>query len=134
MEYGNWPRSLGRKLDMFFISFLQESLTNALKHGHASTIDMLCWKNTSEVMMLVKDNGVGSQGPINPGIGLSGISDFVKGIQGTVEVGSDETGFHIRVSLPCDSVLKLQQESDSDSDRAYYGLETPQSDSVLARI
>ncbi|PKL11931.1 MAG: hypothetical protein CVV52_12050 [Spirochaetae bacterium HGW-Spirochaetae-8] len=128
MEYGNWPRSLGRKLDMFFISFLQESLTNALKHGHASTIDMLCWENTSGVMMLVKDNGVGSQGPINPGIGLSGISDFVKGIQGTVEVGSDETGFHIRVSLPCDSVLKLQQESDSDSDRAYYGLETPQSD------
>jgi signal transduction histidine kinase len=123
MEYGNWPRSLGRKLDMFFISFLQESLTNALKHGHASCIDMLCWENSSGVMMLVKDNGVGSQGPINPGIGLSGIRDFVKGIQGTVEVGSDETGFLIRVSIPHDSVLKLQQESDSDGERAYYGLE-----------
>ena len=101
MEYGNWRKSFGQKFDAFFVSFLQESLTNALKHGHATVVEMICWETGKEVMITVRDNGKGTSGPLLPGIGLTGIKDFVETKAGQVTIeANDPLGFSIRVVLP----------------------------------
>jgi len=123
MEYGNWPSTFGKKLDLFFISLLQESLTNSLKHGHASSIDMICWEHLGEVMILVKDNGKGQDTPIVPGIGLSGIKDFIDKVEGTLEITSDQTGFMLRVSISQNAIDRLQKDSGMEIEADYYGLE-----------
>lgn len=123
MEYGNWPSTFGKKLDLFFISLLQESLTNSLKHGNASSIDMICWEHLGEVMILVKDNGKGQDSPIVPGIGLSGIRDFIDKVDGTLEITSDQTGFMLRVSISQNAIERLQKDSGMEIESAYYGFE-----------
>lgn len=104
LEYGNWPKTFGRDLDIFFCSFLQECLTNAVKHGNASRIEMLCWQNSQNVTIQVKDNGGVKEGPITPGIGITGIKDFAGSYNGTVELGYDQDGFTIRVSIPVEVI------------------------------
>jgi signal transduction histidine kinase len=122
MEYGNWPKTFGSELDMFFISFLQESLTNALKHGHATIIDMICWSRKDEVMILVKDNGRGADNPIEMGIGIAGIVEFVEKLSGRVEVSSDYTGFMIRITIPSEAIDAMYIDSQRDGGPVTFGM------------
>jgi len=64
IDYGNWPFTFSENIDSFFLSFMQESLTNALKHGHASSVSVSCWKNDFYYAMSVRDNGIGANLPI----------------------------------------------------------------------
>ena len=60
LSYGNWKKTYGNKLDNFFVSFLQESFTNALKHGCATAVDMSCWKRKliSSLMSRITEKAV----------------------------------------------------------------------------
>ncbi|GHT63991.1 two-component sensor histidine kinase [Spirochaetia bacterium] len=99
IEFGNWPASFSNELDSFFKSFMQEALTNALKHGHASAITIMCWDNASRVSMRVSDNGEGMNSSIKKGIGISAIEDFLNQHKGTLIIQSDNTGFKITASI-----------------------------------
>jgi signal transduction histidine kinase len=100
IEYGNWPRSFSKNVDSFFMSFMQECLTNALKHGHATVITIMCWRSGSEITMSVTDNGRGAVIPIKKGIGISAMEDFINQHKGSITIHSDEGGFRIRAALP----------------------------------
>jgi signal transduction histidine kinase len=100
MEYGEWPPAFSRDIDAFFISFLQETLTNALKHGHASEISVLCWKSASHFGMSVRDNGTGAAQPLTFGIGITAMEDAVGKLRGSIAITSDESGFRINASIP----------------------------------
>ena len=100
MEYGNWPNTFGPKLNVFFTSFLQEGLTNALKHGYASKITMSCWIDSSDIMISLEDNGRAQLEQINYGIGLTGIQNFVDNVGGKMYIEFSQVGFIIRVSIP----------------------------------
>ncbi|GHV60044.1 hypothetical protein AGMMS49587_00300 [Spirochaetia bacterium] len=99
IEFGNWPVSFSKELDSFFKSFMQEALTNALKHGHASAITIMCWDDASRVSMRISDNGEGMNSPINKGIGISAMEDFLHQHKGALIIQSDTTGFKITASL-----------------------------------
>jgi signal transduction histidine kinase len=105
INYGNWPGSISDNIDSFFLSFMQESLTNALKHGHASSISISCWHKENLYTMTIIDNGSGAALPIKKGIGITALEDFVSRYNGDVRIRSDITGFSIQVSFPI--VLKL---------------------------
>jgi signal transduction histidine kinase len=100
IEYGNWPRSFSKSVDSFFMSFMQECLTNALKHGHATVITIMCWRSASEITMSVTDNGRGAVMPIKKGIGISAMEDFISQHKGSITIHSDEGGFRIGAALP----------------------------------
>jgi signal transduction histidine kinase len=100
IEFGNWPISFSEALDAFFKSFMQEALTNALKHGNATGITIICWMTDTHVIMSVANNGEGVNAPIVKGIGISSIEDFVSKKNGTITIQSSNHGFKISVSIP----------------------------------
>jgi signal transduction histidine kinase len=104
MSYGNWRKSFGTKLDDFFISFLQESFTNALKHGCATVVDMNCWETNREIIIYVQDNGKGTPENLTMGIGISSIKEFVEAQKGHVDIRPSGSGFMIRVTLPLSAI------------------------------
>ncbi|MDR0669760.1 MAG: histidine kinase [Treponema sp.] len=104
MDYGEWPSTISKETDSFFISFLQETLTNALKHGHATEISVVCWKSVSHIGMSVTDNGTGAEMPIKFGIGITAMEDSIGQMQGAIYIRNDEPGFRISASIPLEAV------------------------------
>ncbi len=107
LQFGNWPKTFSRELDLFFTSFMQEGLTNSLKHGNANAIEVICWATADDVIMSIGDNGKGALPPIRKGIGLSGIEDYVESLQGNVDIKTDDNGFKITVSIPKSALSAL---------------------------
>jgi signal transduction histidine kinase len=100
IEYGLWPKSLSKNLDSFFISFMQESLTNALKHGHAANVSVLCWMNNTHLGMTIIDNGAGAKFPIKKGIGITAMEDVMNQLNGSIYIRSGKDGFKITAVIP----------------------------------
>lgn len=99
LEYGNWPHSFSPQLDSFFLSFLKESLTNAVKHGMATTVRVTCWYDGRVASMSIEDNGVGLQGALTLGIGLQSMREILAKLGGHMEI-SPGAGFTLRVEIP----------------------------------
>jgi signal transduction histidine kinase len=98
LNYGGWPRTLGRELDSFFISLLQESLTNALKHGGATSISVQCALEGAAASMSIADNGSGCVLPLKKGIGITSIEEYLTRHGGDMAVRV-KSGFRITVSV-----------------------------------
>lgn len=99
IDYGNWPRSFTPRIDSFFLSFMKETITNAVKHGMATAVHITCWQEKHVVTMTVEDNGLGAQGAIIHGIGIQSIQDDLQQLDGRMEIHSSN-GFFIRVLIP----------------------------------
>jgi signal transduction histidine kinase len=99
IHYGPWPASFSNNIDSFFISFMQESLTNALKHGHAGIVSVNCWISSEYYGMTVTDNGAGADLPVKKGIGITAMEDVAVELGGNISIKSD-TGFRISVFIP----------------------------------
>jgi signal transduction histidine kinase len=107
INYGNWPKTFSKNIDSFFVSFMQEALTNSLKHGHAASVSISCWKNNDFYTISVTDNGKGAVLPVKKGIGITALEDVVHQYNGNVTIRSDRTGFGIQVSFPVFSVTPI---------------------------
>lgn len=77
---------------------VQESITNAVKHGQASHIDIRLECNKEGVFVSIHDNGVGCPN-IMKGSGLRGIWERAGDLSGKVEV-SGASGFLVTLYLP----------------------------------
>ncbi|HEX3047827.1 MAG TPA: histidine kinase N-terminal 7TM domain-containing protein [Bacillota bacterium] len=78
----------------------KEALTNALKHGNAAKATIMLRNNAQTVSLDISDNGHGCQ-TITKGMGLTGMDQRVKELQGNIEYRcSGEDGFNIHVEIP----------------------------------
>jgi signal transduction histidine kinase len=102
IDYGLWPRSLSKNLDAFFISFMQEALTNALKHGRAAKVSALCWNDGARIGMTITDNGTGTSFPLKKGIGITAMEDAASQFNGTISIVCGPDGFKISAAVPAD--------------------------------
>jgi signal transduction histidine kinase len=80
-------QTLGDLAKSSLIRCLQESLTNAIRHGHASLIDISIQFSTDSVQMQIKDNGDGTN-QLKHGFGLNAMSNRILTIGGTLKVQS----------------------------------------------
>ena len=110
MSYGNWKKTYGHKLDSFFISFLQESFTNALKHGGSTVVEMSCWETERNIIINVQDNGKGGTQILQYGIGLQSIQEFVQSCDGCVTITPGPKGFCIRVTIPLSAAHECREK------------------------
>ena len=79
---------------------LKEAITNIVKHSKASTCIVTLEQNENELMLSVKDNGVGFEETVSlVGSGLKGMQERVEFLNGTVEVKS-EHGTEIIIHVP----------------------------------
>lgn len=85
------------QLDVVVYRIVQESLTNALRHGKASTAQVVV-RRTNRLTIDITDTG---HGPISylPGRGLRGMAERAALFGGTVDHGRDARGFYVHAEL-----------------------------------
>jgi signal transduction histidine kinase len=94
------PAVLPPGVDLAAYRIVQEGLTNALRHAHASQATVVLEYGDSELLLAIEDDG---RGPVseNGGHGLLGVRERVALYGGAVEAGArSEGGFRLRASLP----------------------------------
>jgi signal transduction histidine kinase len=82
-------RALGDLVKSSLIRCLQESLTNGIRHGHASQIYVTIRFLEDSIQLQIKDNGTGTD-EIQYGFGLNSMSDRMLTVGGTFHVQSSE--------------------------------------------
>ena len=95
------PFALPRGIDLSAYRIVQEGLTNALKHAHASDADVIVRYRPDELEIEVRDNGQGSATNDGQGHGLVGVRERVKIYGGEMSAGtSTDGGFVLSTRLP----------------------------------
>jgi signal transduction histidine kinase len=95
------PFPLPRGIDLSAYRIVQEGLTNALKHAHASDADVTVRYRTDELEIEVRDNGHGSATSDGLGHGLIGVRERVKIYGGKMSAGTAvDGGFVLTTRLP----------------------------------
>lgn len=77
---------------------IQESLTNAMRHGRASRVWITVERENGNIMLTIKDDGIGCAA-IKPGFGTQHIRERIQMLNGTVEFKSED-GFTVSVRIP----------------------------------
>ena len=95
------PFPLPRAVDLSAYRIVQEGLTNALKHAHASQADVTVHYLPDELGLQVRDNGQGGSTSDGLGHGLVGIRERVKIYGGEMSAGTPTGGgFLLSTRLP----------------------------------
>jgi signal transduction histidine kinase len=95
------PVALPRAIDLSAYRIVQEGLTNALKHAHASTADVTLRYARDGLHIEVRDDGNGVVSRDGLGHGLVGVRERVKIFGGEMTAGpADGGGFLLDARLP----------------------------------
>ena len=95
------PVPLPRGIDLSAYRIVQEGLTNALKHAHASDADVTVRYRPDELEIEIRDNGLGSSTTDGLGHGLVGVRERVKIYGGEMSAGTaNGGGFVLSTRLP----------------------------------
>jgi signal transduction histidine kinase len=95
------PFPLPRGIDLSAYRIVQEGLTNALRHAHASDADVIVRYRPDELEIEVRDNGHGTTASEGLGHGLVGVRERVKIYGGEMSAGrSADGGFVLSTRLP----------------------------------
>jgi signal transduction histidine kinase len=96
---GNW--SLTQKQMHHLEKITKECLSNSLKHGRSTFINVVMNFTEEEFLISFKDNGHGCENILESGVGLRGIRERVNEMDGIVEMKSKiGDGFFIKVIIP----------------------------------
>ncbi len=99
------PFPLPRAIDLSAYRIVQEGLTNALKHAHATGADVTVLYGRNDVQIEVRDDGMGMSTSDGLGHGLVGIRERVNIYGGEMTAGAAaEGGFVLSTRLPLDVV------------------------------
>jgi signal transduction histidine kinase/ligand-binding sensor domain-containing protein len=97
-----------KELSMTVFRVIQEAVSNALRHAHASTIRVALRDDSDALSVVVEDNGVGFD-PEAVGrrvrrgehLGMLGMTERVRSVGGTIEIDSRPgAGSRIRIRIP----------------------------------
>ena len=92
---------LPRALDLSAYRIIQEGLTNALKHAHASHADVTVHYGSNELQIEIRDDGRGTATTDGLGHGLVGMRERVKIYGGEMTAGTASGGgFILSTRLP----------------------------------
>lgn len=102
IDYDNKIEDSSGMIKNILLITIKEAITNSLKHGNASEINISLEIQSGEILLEINDNGVGCK-TIEKSNGLSGISDRFEKVNGKVSFKSKENnGFSIKASIPVD--------------------------------
>ncbi len=102
VEYTGEPMpDLAEEIGLSFFRFLQESLTNVVKHANATRVEVILARRPGELCLSVKDNGLGLDAPATDGRGHLGMRERFKMLNGGIQIESQAgAGFAITASIP----------------------------------
>ncbi|BAH46768.1 two-component hybrid sensor and regulator [Brevibacillus brevis NBRC 100599] len=92
--------ALSRSIKLTLYRCLQETLTNAVRHGKASQVQVGLYFEEAQIRLQVEDNGQGN-GTIEFGFGLQSMKERLEALQGRLSIHCmDEGGVTVICSLP----------------------------------
>jgi signal transduction histidine kinase len=88
------PPDLGPSITLAIYRVVQEGVINALRHAQAKRVDVEVHGDAQHVVVTVTDDGIGlPQDWSRPGhFGLRGLTDRVKQLGGSVQIGNNPGG------------------------------------------
>lgn len=105
-DLGVADASFGDVVDATLYRLIQESLTNAIRHGSPSKIKVsIATEGSSDIVLQISDDGVGlTQSSDRSGMGLAGMKERITALGGTLnlsnQVGGNGTSVIARLPLP----------------------------------
>lgn len=83
----------------------QEILSNSLRHGKATEVNIIINFMPREVVFSFKDNGIGTEKVVESGLGLKSIRERVRELNGSVNMESEkDRGFFVKFVVPREEV------------------------------
>ncbi len=100
LNLANLPHFLPRDINLALYRTVQEALTNAVRHGKATSVRVNFWVEAEELSLTITDNGKGAFEVVK-GIGLTGMEERIGALGGVVGIGpAPEGGFSLSVRVP----------------------------------
>ncbi len=98
-------RPLPGAVDLTAYRIVQESLTNVVRHAHASAANVVVRYEPSAIVVQIEDDGHGGRnGARSDGHGLVGMRERATAVGGTLEAGpAPHGGFRVHARLPTPS-------------------------------
>ncbi|WP_066069311.1 sensor histidine kinase [Neobacillus soli] len=112
------PETISFHGDTTLIRCLQEALTNAVRHGHANEITVTLNQEASQVVLTIKDDGIGFKAETY-GFGLTGMKERLEALQGGLKIESKgQEGTVITCFLPVrvERIWEENEENDKSID------------------
>ena len=98
LQFDDFPENLREDQTEVLYRIVQEALTNASRHGHATEVKIFMVQENEYLKILIRDNGVGCA-HIKKGFGLHHMSERVGMLGGRLDYWSDK-GFVLEIELP----------------------------------
>ena len=117
----NLARSYGDSIDLTIYRCIQESLTNAIRHGRPKrvTVNLAHIDAAAKLDLTVRDDGCGVDPGKPPGLGLRGMRERVEGLGGHYVIESEPgRGTCIRIAIPLTEPHPVAADGGQMSDAA----------------
>ena len=98
LEKENLSGALNKMCTSMAQSTVQEGITNAIRHGHATRVQVRCHIEDGVLEVSVRDNGIGCKS-VTPGFGLQHMQERMLMLGGTFWYENSD-GFCIRAEIP----------------------------------
>ncbi|MBX9929997.1 MAG: ATPase [Methylobacterium sp.] len=93
----------GDLVDLTVFRCIQESMTNAVRHGGARRVEAEAAEKDGRLTIVVRDDGVGIASDHRIGLGLSGMRERVDALGGDFQLDTAAKGAVVRISIPIDT-------------------------------
>lgn len=98
LDYQLGDIDIGSQREDVLFRVIQESITNSIRHGLSTKVDIKIYKDNNIIYIWIKDNGIGCKF-IKYGFGLKQMIERVEMINGKIEF-KNEQGFLTEVKIP----------------------------------
>jgi PAS domain S-box-containing protein len=100
---------LASEVEIGLFRAVQEALTNVHRHSGGTSVEIRLKSDGENIFLEIVDNGCGiaperlsglNRGDIGAGVGIAGMRERVRDLNGTVEIQSSPTGTRVMVAIP----------------------------------
>jgi len=111
LDIFSWSDKLRQDQEDVIYRVLQECITNAKRHGHATKVKITIGGNEKYLLIVIADNGIGCE-DVQHGFGLKHMRERLELLHGSVHYWSDE-GFIVEAMIPLNQEGKHDKNIDS---------------------
>jgi len=111
LRYSKQSWNLNSDHSFVIYRVIQEFMSNSLRHGKATEISIFMYFNQDNLIITLKDNGVGAE-KVTKGIGLQSIWERVNELRGEISYDTEiNKGFTLKVVLHPNEILTAFNEA-----------------------
>ncbi|WP_419830648.1 ATP-binding protein [Methylobacterium sp.] len=99
-RFDSLARGYGDLVDLTVFRCVQESATNAVRHGAATRVEAEAVEADGQLRVTIRDDGTGIPLEHRTGLGLSGMRERVEALDGTFALDNAGPGAIVKITIP----------------------------------